>query len=66
MKNFLNLFLLKKNIIQQTFEVNSFLSSLIKSNVSLNNLTNEILFRDIEANILLDCTRTINDENKLL
>ena len=33
--------------------------------MSLLNLTNEIPFRDIEANILLDCTRTISDENKL-
>ena len=47
--------------IHQILEDSSFLTSLIISNVSLNNLTNEIPFRDIEANILFDCTRTISD-----
>ena len=51
--------------IHQILEDSSFLTSQIISNVSLINLTNEIPFRDIEANILLDCTRTISDENKL-
>jgi len=51
--------------IHQILEDSSFLISKIIANVSSSNLINEIPFRDIEANILLDCTRTISDENKL-
>ena len=51
--------------VHQLLEDSSFLISKIISNVSSINLLNEIPFRDIEANILLDCTRTISDENKL-
>ena len=51
--------------IHQLIEYSNFLISKMTSNLSSFNLLINNPLRDTEANILLDCTRTISNENKL-
>ena len=50
--------------IYKLLESSEFLSSRIFSTISKLNLTQEIPFKNLEINILLDCARTISDTEK--
>ena len=50
--------------IYKILESSEFLSSRIFSNISKLNLTEEIPYKNLEVNILLDCARTISDTEK--
>ena len=50
--------------IYKLLESSEFLSSRIFSNISKLNLTQEIPYKNLEINILLDCARTISDTEK--
>ena len=54
----------KDSNIYKLLESSEFLSSRIISNISKLSLTNEIPYKDLEINILLDCARTITDNEK--
>ena len=50
--------------IYKLLESSEFLSSRIFTNISKLNLTEEIPYKNLEINILLDCARTISDTEK--
>ena len=50
--------------IYKILEISVFLSSRIFSNISKLSLTEEIPYKNLEINILLDCARTISDTEK--
>ena len=50
--------------IKRILKTSEYLSNLIISQVSIMNLDNECPFKDLEINILIDCARTISDNDK--